>query len=218
MASFNYARFARRLTGPRHVRISRLFRAPQKAWTTVSSPEFLKISVDEIGPEGLALDVKLETAWLSELLGADLVFKPDGEGRLTVRLDRAGEIVHVRGRVHCNLQAPCGRCLEGLGFEINVPVEVAMFPVGSEPEAGPDGELAEEDLGVATYDGKTVDLTAIVRDEVFLEMPMNPICHYAAAEECPNFQRNVGNVPRMEEEKRTGIDPRWAALQKLKLS
>ena len=180
----------------------------------------MKVHLDKIGVDGYELDTALEKAWVTELMvEAKAPFEAVGDGRLKVRLDRVGDdVVHARGRVVVSLAAPCGRCLEGLRYDINVPIEVAMFPLGSEPMGGEDGELSADDLGVTTYEGKQIDLTAIVRDEVFLEMPMNPVCAFAEARECPNYQKVAGSVEMPPEEPKPGTDPRWAALKSIKLS
>ncbi len=180
----------------------------------------MKVHLDKIGVDGYELDTALEKTWVTEMMTeAKAPFEGVSDGRLKVRLDRVGDdVVHVRGRVVVSLSAPCGRCLEGLRYDINVPIEVAMFPAGSEPMAGDDGELSADDLGVTTYEGKQIDLTAIVRDEVFLEMPMNPVCAFAEARQCPNYQKVAGSVEMPPEEPKPGTDPRWAALKSIKLS
>lgn len=175
-----------------------------------SSP--FKVALDKIGPEGYELDVKLELPWVVALMQeAKAPYEPVAPGEMTVRLDRAGDVVHVRGDITVHLKTPCGRCLRGLTYDIEAPVEVALFPKGKEPEAGPDGELGADDLGVSTYDHKEIDLTGIVRDEIFLEMPMNPVCEGKAAETC------VSAAPAPEPEGPKS-DPRWDALKNIKLS
>lgn len=179
----------------------------------------MKVPLDKIGPEGFELDTQLAEAWLGEMMtDAKSPFDVHGAGKLAVRLDRVGDVVHVRGKLSVSLTAPCGRCVEPLVYDLNVPIEVAMFPHGHEPAIGAEGELDEEDLGVATYSNKEIDLTGIVRDEIFLEMPMNPICAVADPKDCPNYQK-VGAVMEMPvDAPKPGEDPRWAALKGIKLS
>lgn len=182
------------------------------------STSALKVQLDKIGPEGYELDTRLEVSWLIELMNATKApYEPRGPGRLAVRLDRAGDVVHVRGRVSASLSTPCGRCLEPLSYELNVPLEVAMFPAGSEPAAGPEGDLEADDLGVSTYEKKEIDLTAVVRDEIFLEMPMNPVC--VDNSNCEALLASVAKAAQDPvDDKKPGSDPRWAALKSIKLS
>ncbi len=173
----------------------------------------MKVPLDQIGAEGYDLDTGLAKAWLAETLrDAKAPFEPHGDGKLKVHLARMGDAVHVRGKLSVALAAPCGRCLEPLIYDLNLPIEVAMFPQGHEPAAGPEGELDEDDLGVATYAGKEIDLTGVVRDEMFLEMPMNPVCG-AEPSDCA---RPAPEVPQVDIKPKE--DPRWAALKNIKLS
>ncbi len=173
----------------------------------------MKVPLDKIGPDGYDLDTKLELPWMAELLrDAKAPFEAVEPGELSVRLDRAGEVVHVRGDITVHLSTPCGRCLRALTYDIEAPIEVAMFPLGSEPSAGEEGELESDDLGVSTYEHKEIDLTNLVRDEIFLEMPMNPVCEGKAAESC------VAAIPAASEPEKPKTDPRWDALKSIKLS
>jgi uncharacterized protein len=151
------------------------------------------------------------------LRDAKAPFTPQADAKLKVRLDRMGDVVHVRGKLSLTLGAPCGRCLEPLVYDLNLPLEVAMFPHGHEPQADDEGELDEEDLGVATYDNKEIDLTNIVRDEIFLEMPMNPVCG-PELENCANYQAVSGVLAKAGGDIKPKEDPRWAALKGIKLS
>ncbi len=181
------------------------------------SASALKIPLDQIGLEGFDLDTGLARSWLTDTLReARAPFEPHGDGKLVVRLDRMGDVVHVRGRLRVSLTAPCGRCLEPLVYDLDLPIQVAMFPHGHEPEAGPDGELDDDDLGAATYDDKEVDLTNIVRDEIFLEMPVNPVCGLNL-EDCAN-QAAIAALKTPEVDIQPKGDPRWAALKNIKLS
>ncbi|MBC7794321.1 MAG: DUF177 domain-containing protein [Clostridia bacterium] len=177
-----------------------------------SSP--LKVPIDKIGPDGYELDVRLEKPWMTALLSdAKAPFEPVDAGELDVRLDRAGDVVHIRGSLSVHFKAACGRCLRTLTYDIEVPVEVAMFPDGSALAAGNDSELDQEDLGASTYENKEIDLEGLVRDEIFLEMPMNPMCEGEAAATC------VAVIPvDAQLDKGTKQDPRWEALTKIKLS
>lgn len=178
----------------------------------------MKVPLDQIGPEGYDLDTGLAKAWLGEMLReAKAPFEPHADGSLKVRLDRMGDVVHVRGKLKLSLAAPCGRCLEPLVYDLDLPIEVAMFPVGYEPEAGEDGELDEEDLGVATYEAKEINLINVVRDEIFLEMPMNPVCG-SEPEQCANYDKIADVLAGSAADIKPKEDPRWAALKGIKLS
>ncbi len=174
----------------------------------------LTVRLERIPVEGLDLDEAVSVEWLANALGEGSPFRPDGEGRLRVHLHRAEEVVHVRGRATLSLGSACSRCLEPVSLAIDTPLEVALFPLGSEPAPRPDGEIAPEDMGVATYEDDEIDLGGIVHDEVFLELPMNPVCSESCAGLCPTCGTNL-NEQRCA--CKPAPDPRWSALRQLKL-
>ncbi|MEL6543509.1 MAG: DUF177 domain-containing protein, partial [Myxococcota bacterium] len=160
--------------------------------------------------------------WVNESLGEKSPFVAANPGRLKVHLERrrAG-VVQARGTLQVSLRADCARCLYPVEVTLNQGLDLVLFPLGSEPQAGPDGELGAEDMGVATYTDGEVDLTSLVRDEIFLEMPMNPTCDFNDPRDCDHFMANLGKYDKelqvgenAPEEK--PVDPRWAALNRLK--
>ncbi len=180
--------------------------------STVS--ESLKVRIDWIGEDGFDFDEPLQAAWLDRTLGSDSPYRADGDGRLTLHLMRAEQVVHVRGRVLVSLKAECVRCLGPAPLALDLPIEVALFPRGEEPEAAIDGEVANEDLGVSSYDEEEIDFASLVHDEVFLELPMNPVCTEKCAGLCPQCGTNLneGRCSCVSE-----IDPRWQGLRGIKV-
>lgn len=175
----------------------------------------VKIDVDKIGPEGLDFDEPVTKDWLDEMLGAKAEFHPMEDGHLAVHLARMGDVVHVRGHARFHLKASCSRCLAPAELHLDSPVEVTMVPREAEPQASSDGEIQDEDAGVSTYENREIDLTSMVRDEVFLELPMRALCTPDCRGLCAACGKNLnegdcGCEPQMDE--------RWGALQRIKLN
>lgn len=192
-----------------YCQVRRLFVARQQHVTVV------KIDVEKIGPEGLDLDEPVTRDWLDEMLGTRAEFHPAEDGRLAVHLARMDDVVHVRGHARFHLKASCSRCLAPADLHLDTPVEVTMVPREIEPQAGADGEIADDDTGVSTYENREIDLTSLVRDEVFLELPMRALCTPDCRGLCATCGKNLnegdcGCEPQMDE--------RWGALQRIKLN
>ena len=149
------------------------------------------IRVERIGDDGLDVDQVVARAWLEEALGGDSPFTPVGEGRVRLHLLRVEDVIHVRGQATLELGAECSRCLEPVTISLSTPVEVALFPRGAEPVPAADGEIEADDMGVATYDGQEIHLGDLIHDEVFLELPMSPICSQSCAGLCPTCGANL---------------------------
>ncbi len=173
----------------------------------------MRIHVDKIGPDGFDLEAPVSASWLKEALGSGSPFSCHEDGNLRVHLDRVDDVVHVRGRARLRLHAACSRCLGPVDLALDTPIEVTLFPRGQEPLPGPDGVLNADDMGVATYEGEEIDLSNVVHDEVFLELPMSPLCSETCAGLCQFCGQNLN-------ERRCGCeqpqDARWEALRRFR--
>ncbi|HVV87748.1 MAG TPA: DUF177 domain-containing protein [Kofleriaceae bacterium] len=85
---------------------------------------------------------------------------------------------------------------------------------GKDDEAELGVELATDDLDVFGYTGEVVDLEPLVREQFILAVPFAPLCKEDCAGLCPQcgVDRNVETCACEKP-----IDPRFAALQGLKL-
>lgn len=175
----------------------------------------MKVALEKIGPDGYDLDVPVTRDWLTAALGPDSPFDAQNGGRLFVHLSRVEDVVHVKGRAQIQLMGECARCLEPLPIALDTPLELTILPKGHEPPAAQSGEVAEEDMGVATYDDDEIDLTSVVRDEVFLELPMSPVCSESCRGLCPSCGINLNQNTCQCQPVR---DDRWAALRNIKLN
>jgi len=152
----------------------------------------MRVHLDQIGPEGYDLDEPMTEAWLAETLGKDSPFRPHGKGHLRAHLDRLdGGVVLVHGRASLEVDAPCARCLETVSLNLDTDLDVTLFPVGKEPEAGTGGEVGDDDIGIGSYAESEIDLANIIRDEVFLGLPMIPLCREQCRGLCPSCGENL---------------------------
>jgi uncharacterized protein len=176
----------------------------------------MRVFLEQIGPEGFDLDEPMPAHWITTTLGAGSSYEPQGDGHLTAHLDELDRgVVQVHGRARLDLQAPCARCLEPVPLHLDTTLEVTLFPVGQEPQAETSGEIADDDMGVSTYDGIEIDLGNLVRDEVFLALPMIPLCREDCRGLCPTCGENLNVKPCGC---RPGEDHPMAALMQIKLS
>lgn len=119
-----------------------------------------------------------------------------------VQLESVVEGIYVAGRVSGRMRLHCARCLRS--FEEDFRLDVAELYARE-----PDEEQDEYALGEGV-----VDLEPMVRDAVVLAMPFAPVCREGCRGLCERCggDRNLGECdcgPR--------VDPRWAALESLKL-
>jgi uncharacterized protein len=178
----------------------------------------------------------LEESFLSQVLAAGegpaTGYSPKGPGKLSARFDRVGDKLLLKGDLALKVAGECRRCLAAV--ELDVPVhfelnlvarppgekeaegEDAPKPIGRKRREGP--RLASFELQSADeqgYDGRQIDLGAIVREQILLDLPMDGLCR----EDCKGLCSVCGKDLNQGECgcERKPVDPRWAALKHVKL-
>lgn len=123
------------------------------------------------------------------------------------------------GKVTGDAAMSCVRCLADMTVHFDAPFSLRYLPISSMPldeEEKSEVEILEKDVDIEYYRRPVFDLLALVREQVYLGVPMGPICREDCAGLCPNCgtDRNLG--PHACTEKK--VDPRWEALASLKLA
>ncbi|MGE0871600.1 MAG: DUF177 domain-containing protein [Kofleriaceae bacterium] len=178
-------------------------------------------------PTQRSFDVPPEqvTEWLRGLPMRDALQAPDpdpnagsGHGKLELYAD--GAHVFVAGTFKGELTIACSRCVEPVKIEIDERLRVTFLPRAELPaddseDAGEEGaEVGEDDLDLFPYDGDSIDLEPLFREQFVLSVPFAPLCREDCKGLCPQcgIDRNTATCQCEKP-----IDPRLAALKGLKL-
>lgn len=149
-------------------------------------------------------------------------------------LIRTNNGILARGELSTAVQVGCNLCLAPIAEPVRFTLEELFHPttdVLTGRTLRPDeyeGEIEELDDAALLIDDKhLLDLSEVVRQDVWLAMPMYPGCNWKGEGPCPNLSRlpevkdvrllrpgEAGGVAASADE----IDPRWAALRKLQQS
>ena len=126
----------------------------------------------------------------------------------------SGERVSVAGRLEADLELTCCRCLNHFAkcFQKNFKLE--YWP---DPEVGTEGDefaLSYQDLVVGFYRNDELDLSAVICEQILLEIPMKPVCREACKGLCDQCGADLNSSDCKCE--RSRLDPRLAALWELK--
>jgi uncharacterized protein len=148
----------------------------------------LVINVSRIPPEGMEVNTALDAGQVH--LEGEESFDLRG-GRLQCLLDRGDDnTVHVRGHLSAEVGLECGRCLEP--FVVPLEQELDLFYLPHRPDQGEEEEdeveLSDRDMVVAYYRNDTLDLGEILREQLFLAMPLARVCR----EDCRGLCRTCG--------------------------
>ncbi len=130
-----------------------------------------------------------------------------------VRLELRGDSVRVSGNLKCDVSVTCCRCTKGFQKSLEKRFGVDYWPDPA-VEDGEEFELTYSDLDVGFYRNDELDLSAVLGEQVLLEIPMKPVCR----EDCKGLCDQCG-ADLNEGEcscERTRVDPRMASLVEYK--
>ena len=119
---------------------------------------------------------------------------------LDLRLESVVEGVLVTGTAAMQARGECVRCLGDVLVPVEVDVQELFVHEGQE----------EDDEDVSRLNGDLIDLEPVLRDDVVLELPFQPLCDDECPGLCPSCGARLADDPAHEHE--TDLDPRWAAL------
>jgi len=137
-------------------------------------------------------------------LGIDVIGVPPGSPvELDLRLESVIEGVLVSGTAAATVHGQCVRCLRDISDKVEVDLqELFVYP----------GSTATEDEA-SRLEGDLIDLEPLLRDDVVLGLPFQPLCQTDCAGLCPVCGVNLNDDPAHSHG--TETDSRWDALRGL---
>jgi len=163
----------------------------------------MKIRIPDIPDEGLTLDIE-------ESIDTNSVLSPVSA---RLRIEKAGAEIMVRGDLRAEIKLICSRCLKEYNGKLTVPVDVVYHPVEELKDEAHLNEVKSEELDLDFYSGEEIDLLALVKEQVELNIPMKPLCDDACKGICPKCgtDLNIRSCTCSVKD----IDPRFESLKKL---
>lgn len=128
----------------------------------------------------------------------------------TVRV--AGGEVFVNGHIRTRAAVECDRCLKQVELPVDADFELE-YVTGQTYASTAAAELTENDLSVSVFDGETIDVDEIVKEQILLAVPTRTLCRPDCKGICPEcgIDKNTGDCDCETKD----VDPRWAALKNL---
>ena len=150
-------------------------------------------------PEELVLDE--EHARLTE--------PPEVEARVRM----SGHEVRLRGKITARAEVDCDRCLKSVAVPVETEFDVTYVPE-DDYRASEAAELQEEDLSLSVFDGETIDVDELVREQLLLALPTRALCTEECKGLCPVCGADLNADACGCDTKE--IDPRWEALKAMR--
>ena len=132
--------------------------------------------------------------------------------RLSFDVFKDGTQYRLVGNVATRLVLECSRCLESYPFEVDIPFDLLYAPHAENVGEG-EAEIEEDDMSTAYYSNEQIDLGHLIREQLYLAIPMKPLCRESCRGLCPECGTNLNNstctcAPKW-------VDPRLDALRSL---
>ena len=206
----------------------------------------IKINVGDLDAGGKHFRFLLRGPWIRGILEDHEATAAGTDGELDVRASRSGTAIVVHGTLRADLIVPCARCLTPVDIRVDEPLSLLFVP-GHHPPAPKPGptkaeahtakvakdakrkkraaeeeeyEISAEEADTLPYDGETIVLDDVIRDELILETPIFPLC----SEDCPGMSPPPN--PHANAKTRAaaddtggdpaGVDPRLLPLLRIK--
>jgi len=172
----------------------------------------MKLRIDDITAEERELSFAEPEGEINRTLDRGPVseYRLDRPVQVGLLYYRAGTELFLTGEVEAEGIASCARCVEEFRVERNRAFRYVFAPkaIGYDSRQGPD------DLEFSVYEGDSVDLTPLVREQVLLALTDRPLCREDCRGLCPQCGANLNEkVCGCAVEK---LDPRLSVLRALK--
>jgi uncharacterized protein len=173
----------------------------------------LVIRVAQVPEAGLVVDVCVSPEVLHIPRGEDAAV---GEPiRVQGRLTRVAEQIYFQGSIQGSVVVPCSRCLDMVSTAFATDMRVVFLPPTT--EAVSDEESmggVSDDLDLFVHDGTVLDLCPLVREQVVLAFPVQPLCREDCAGLCQVCGGNRNTEPCTCQT--ATADPRFTILKQLR--
>jgi len=135
-------------------------------------------------------------------------------GRADLELESWPGRLDVTGGIQAALDATCGRCLARFSLKVDRKIRHILVSTLEGPDGDEEIELHSHDLDRSLITGTTVDLGAVLREELLLGMPMKATCAESCQGICGGCGAELNDEPCTCEPE---VDQRWSALAALKV-
>jgi uncharacterized protein len=162
---------------------------------------------------GKSKEFVVRAAWVRGILEGTDATSDGHDGSLHVRLSKSDADVVVHGELKVGLTMECARCTKPVTLTIDQEVAALYVPAVkiSGKDAPDEYEFSSDEADTLPYDGDTVVLDDLIRDELLLEIPMIPLC----SEDCPGIAHSPQGPTDPPGER--PVDPRLAVLKDIVL-
>jgi uncharacterized protein len=154
------------------------------------------LKLEDIPEEGLTLSWEEERDslldYLSRFSSIDFGFETPLHG--DAKIKKMGKSYLIQGTVQTLLRLRCVRCLKEFTHPLSSTFDLTLYPM-KETRFGEEVELGEEDMKSSFFEGGEIHLSEIACEQIFLEVPYQPLCVEDCKGLCPKCGRDLNLSP-----------------------
>ncbi len=121
--------------------------------------------------------------------------------------------VRLRGTLKAAVEVHCDRCLRLVNTPVEVRYDLPYLPAKIGAASNEHTELQVEDLDQSFYEGDSINVDDLAREQILLALPIRLLCCLECKGLCATCAGNLNEENCGCEQNE--IDPRWAALASL---
>src|SRR5574340_370993 len=103
---------------------------------------------------------------------------------------QGSEHFRLAGRATTTLEVECSRCAESFRIHVDAPFDLAYLAQSENAGEG-EREIGDDDLNTSYYQGESIDLGDLLREQFYLALPMKPLCAEDCKGLCPECGTNL---------------------------
>jgi uncharacterized protein len=165
----------------------------------------------DVEDEPLSFEGPIDLPDVRDEAGAHLLAGPV---RLRGRAERGPRGVDLAARLDARLRLECSRCLEPYESPLGVDFRLTLVPASAEEPAAEVDPTDQEAANLFLVEGERADLAEIASEQVYLNLPLKPVCDRACRGLCPSCGANRNRIECGC--RQADVDPRLAPLERLK--
>jgi len=138
----------------------------------------MQLVVSHIPEGGSEQELEMSVTLLDDAIKNDV--------QVFLRAFKVGDKVLVNGKAETGVSLICSRCLKEFPYPMEVEFETEYVPFR---EFTVDGK--REELDLCFYKDDKIDIEGLVREQLFLALPMKPLCKPDCAGICPKCGKGL---------------------------
>ena len=125
---------------------------------------------------------------------------------------RVVEDIRLRASYRGTFEIPCARCLDPVQHDLSGEFDLLFRPLGVDSDAS-ERAISTPETEIGYYHDGGLVLEDVVREQVFLSLPVRSLCGEDCKGLCPRCGKNLNSESCTCD--KASVDPRWSALSDL---